>query len=379
MNKQDNNKSTIDMEKHNEKHKRVLRDKLFVWMTVVFGVALGLIIISSIVFFKQRIRKTEEFLSKDKINTYDKYYVMIANNMEEDIRNSIYESALKTAKENDAYVDLLGSNLDEEYRVEDLLKMAINMGVDGIILEGDNTEEVNELAKEANERNIPIVTICEDIADEENRKSYIGINKYELGREYGKQLCEYVAENKLNNCDVRVIFNETQMNSQDAIISGINSRIKDDQKDSIIKIESKIIENIVEYLAEEQINDMFIPHVENGKDGSGFKLPDVVVCLTEKNTICAYQAVVNSTNTDKVKVLGYYITPEIKEAISYNNIMSTVLIDTEEVGYDAVEALTELYLAGNVSDIYSVGTKTVTRENLATFDMEGVVVEEESK
>ena len=100
--------------------------------------------------------------------------------------------------------------------------------------------------------------------------------------------------------------------------------------------------------------------------------------MTEKNTICAYQAVVNSTNTDKVKVLGYYITPEIKEAISYNNIMSTVLVDTDEVGYDAVEALNELYLTGNVSDIYSVGTKTITKENLTTFDMEGVIGEEES-
>ena len=62
------------------------------------------------------------------------------------------------------------------------LRMAIDAGVDGIILNGDGSPEVEALVKEARQKGIPVVTALNDGA-EDIRQCFVGVNSYNLGKE----------------------------------------------------------------------------------------------------------------------------------------------------------------------------------------------------
>ena len=71
------NKIKHRTEKKNKKHIVLSFDRLFTWATVFFGLILGIIIVTSIVFFQTKIKDTENLLSKDKYKEYKRYYVII--------------------------------------------------------------------------------------------------------------------------------------------------------------------------------------------------------------------------------------------------------------------------------------------------------------
>ncbi len=47
------------------------------------------------------------------------------------------------------YVDLLGEHLSQEYSRSDLMRIAMTSGVDGILVESDESDEMSELIDEA--------------------------------------------------------------------------------------------------------------------------------------------------------------------------------------------------------------------------------------
>ena len=297
-------------------------DKLFLWISIIFATLLATIIISSIVFFHTTIEKSEQAINKDRYKNYKRIYAMIVNNMEEDFRNSVYESALEYAKENDVYVELLGDDLDKEYTKEDLLRIALSSKYDGIILEGNgiiDTKEVTDdeddetvsefdkLLKEADEKNIPIVTVNEDISTN-FRKSFVCINRYILGREYGQQLCDYlnkhnkaIDKNELdtrydskkyyserNKCVVKILYDEAQsVNNLTTVMSGIKGKIADDKKNEFFDIEIIPIDGSSYYAAEEQVRNV-IGDEEKTR-------PDVMICLSENLTSLLKNKRISST------------------------------------------------------------------------------------
>ena len=74
-------------------------------------------------FYKQSVG------GKSDIREYDKYYCLITDNYKSDFWQSVYEGALEAAKEENIYVDLLGSNLPGDYSTEDLMKIAISVKI----------------------------------------------------------------------------------------------------------------------------------------------------------------------------------------------------------------------------------------------------------
>ena len=79
--------------------------------------------------FLSYIRGFREVTDAD---SYDKYYVMITKDRKSSFWQSVYQGAYQKGLEENAYVDLLGENLSEDYSREDLMRIAISSGVDGI-------------------------------------------------------------------------------------------------------------------------------------------------------------------------------------------------------------------------------------------------------
>lgn len=330
--------------------------------TIVLGTLLAGIVVFSILFFSVTLRDTRSLLTSSDYKTYDKYYVMITDNRENDFWKSIYEGAKRKAGETGVYVELMGEGLDENLSKEDLIRIAINSGVDGIIVEGDDDYKTKELLREADEANIPVITVAEDSPDS-GRKSYIGVSSYNLGKEYGNQLSHYIAENGTDRYDVMVLMDDTLGDSSQSIImTSIREAVGNRGLRNIVNVDSMVITNSGDYAAEEEIRDMFV----GGKD-----LPDAVICLSEKNTICVYQTVVDYNKVGEVEIFGYYLSPTIRTALEKDIVRSSIVIDTNQMGQYAVEALNEYSDSGYASEMYLIDMNLATKDNLDSFEGEG--------
>lgn len=321
--------------------------------------------VGGIVFFKIQINKSTAYHQANTYKSYEKYYVMIPSERKSSFWEAVYKSASEIANENDAYLEMFGSNLSEVYSESQLMRMAIEANVDGIILEANETEEMTALINEAVEREIPVVTVMKDNTQSE-RQSYVGISSYNLGREYGKQVCKLAKqyENKEQKSDsalnVMVLINaNAEDTSQNMVYSSIQETIEGTYKsDQKINIVAKALNSQGAFAAEEAIRDIFM-----GVD----QLPDIIICLNEINTTCVYQAVVDYNKVGVINIIGYYDSQTILKAIERNVIYATVSVDAKALGEYSIEALTEYDQMGHVSNYYSVDTTVIDADNVHNY------------
>ena len=350
------------MDKHRGSKKRIL------YITVALGIMLVGIVVASIIVFQQRFKETKKLMTNAEYNTYDNYYVIITDNRDTDYWQSIYEGALEEAAKSNSYVELMGNNIEDDISKEDMIRIAINSDVSGIIIEADESYRTVNLLKEADSKGIPVVTVSEDNV-ETKRKSFIGVSGYNLGKVYGEEICKYVREKGMPKCKVMVLIDEDLANGTQSIIStAIREQVEDEDMSKRIEITNRAISNEKEYSAEEEIRDIFV-----GQDD----IPDVIVCLSEKNTLCVEQTVVDYTKVGEVEIFGYYTSPTIENAINKNIIRSTIVIDTKQMGRYSVAALDEYRQSGYVSDLYFIDVSLVTADDVSADSEEGGQTDEE--
>lgn len=350
------------MDKHRGSKKRIL------YITVALGIMLVGIVVASIIVFQQRFKETKKLMTNAEYNTYDNYYVIITDNRDTDYWQSIYEGALEEAAKSNSYVELMGNNIEDDISKEDMIRIAINSDVSGIIIEADESYRTVNLLKEADAKGIPVVTVSEDNV-ETKRKSFIGVSGYNLGKVYGEEICKYVREKGMPKCKVMVLIDEDLANGTQSIIStAIREQVEDEDMSKRIEITNRAISNEKEYSAEEEIRDIFV-----GQDD----IPDVIVCLSEKNTLCVEQTVVDYTKVGEVEIFGYYTSPTIENAISKNIIRSTIVIDTKQMGRYSVAALDEYRQSGYVSELYFIDVSLVTADDVSADSEEGGQTDEE--
>ncbi len=309
------------------------------------------------------------FKTKQVSNEYDKYYVMITDNYKSDFWQAIYRGALEAAREEGIFVELLGQNISGEYSCEELMRIAIASRVDGIIVYANESDEMTELINEATEKEIPVVTLYNDNT-RSSRMSFVGVGSYNIGREYGKQINNIVREKRRDSIEsenigqrspleIAVLVNAGVGDSgQNIIISAIQDSLRQANiTDSEYNISTVTIDNTNAFSVEESIRDIFL--MEN--------VPDVILCLNELDTVCAYQAVVDFNKVGRVNILGYYDSDAIVNAVDRGVLYATVSIDTRQLGEYSVKALNDYYEYGNTSQYYTADITLISQDNVADF------------
>lgn len=296
---------------------------------------------------------------------YKNYYVMITENRKSSFWQAIYEGAMKRGIEDDIYVDLLGDNLPSDYTKEDLFKMAISAKVDGIIIEADESEEMSELINEAANAAIPVVTLINDNTQSE-RCSFVGVGGYNIGREYGKQIKEIYNEIRSgeqaggdNVVKVIVLVNYSgQSSGQNIIVSGLQETIEKEMGTAAkVEVELVSVDNSNAFSVEESVRDIFINQ----------DIPNIIVALDELTTTCVYQAVVDHNEVGNVRILGYYNSDTINNAISRGAIYATVLVDTDQLGKYCVDALKEYNELGATSQYLTADITLINKSNVSFY------------
>lgn len=294
----------------------------------------------------------------ENTRNYRYHYVMIINNLDSQFWNDVYQSVRQEAALHDAYVELKGRNQSSQYTAVDFMDMSIAAKVDGILLEFTGEENLEERINEAAAKGIPVVTILND-APSTDRKSYVGINSYELGQEYGNQILKILPSDS-QKARVMVLLHDNSIDSnQSQIFNQINNRmITSRESGGRIKVEESKIPSGRAFEAEEIVRNLF-----QNPQGP----PDIIVCMDEVDTEAVYQAVIDYNSVGKTQVIGYYKSRAALEAVRKGTMAMTLCIDTSQMGKYSVQALTESIHDGRTNSFYSVDLQFVTKENAPDF------------
>ncbi len=317
-----------------------------------------------LIFFFVSYTKTLSRTESDV--TYDKYYAMITDDAESSFWKSVYESALETAKEDNAYVEMISNNLSREYSQTELMEIAIASKVDGIIVTAGEAEGMTELINKAYDEGIPVVTLFNDNAQSE-RLSFVGVGNYNLGREYGNLIIKMANERIFlgNHITVAVLVDASSEDSgQNVLAAGIQETIDRETTENAIKhkrieVELVQVDASNSFSVEESVRNLFLLGPGN--------IPDIVVCLNENETNSVYQGVVDYNQVGFVNILGYYDSEAILKGIERDVIYATLSIDTQQLGQYCIDALTEYYELGNTSQYSAVDSYVINKKNVAEY------------
>lgn len=328
-----------------------------------------LVTLSGIAVFKLQMNELEPVESNQAYEEYNKYFAMITSNDKADFWQEVYAGAKQGGETAGNYVELFAGDLGAEYSVEERMEIAIASQVDGIIVEGVDSLPLRNEIEKAKENGIPVVVVSQDVSDSE-RISFVGISRYDLGQTYGRQTCQLVKdilESREHNQEeedgkLRIMVltsQEKDGNGQNLLMSGIREEIaKDEQLESQILLETYPIDDLGAFAAEEAIRDIFMGKVD---------VPDVLICLNEIHTSCAYQAVIDYNKVGITNIIGYYDSETILNGIDREVIYSTVSMDANQMGQYCATALSEYLDTGYVSEYFTVDTYVVNKANVDDY------------
>ena len=327
--------------------------------TVFFIVSGCILFLSGTWIYFQKTLEKVDLNDGEKARAYEKHYLMISNDRDKDMWQSIYKSAVSTAKDKNAYVELLSPDKRSGNTQEDCLRIGIASNVDGIILEADGSKEEKDLIAEASLKGIPVVTVLTDDSSSA-RISFVGVNSYQIGTAYTEELLGLLKpEGKtaimfLMNADTR---------AQESNLAFYQVKKELEEKKTAkqdVDISQYAMNSKADFDTEEVVRDIFVKE----------DLPDVLVCMDSVVTECVYQALIDYNQVGNVQVIGFYYSDSILDAISKGIISSSVTLDMKGVGEYSINALEEYSALKHTNGYYSVGQNVITRDNVREYRKE---------
>ncbi len=340
-----------------------MRSRMPLYMGITFFCAAAILSVAFMFLRLNRVKSQEE----ENAHIYDRYYAMICDDNASSFWQHVYKGAAEAAEAHNVYVELFGANLNVDFSTDELMEMAISSGVDGIMVLGSGSTEMSRLIDNAVDQGIPVVTMYSD-NDESKRCSFVGISAFNMGREYGRQIISAWEEKLRLNPDaedtqaapakVTVFFDDNNLlYDQSVILSGINDTLSREAEEGEFAVKTVAVDNSNPFSVEESIRDTLLEE----------EVSDILVCLSELDTTCAYQAVIDYNMVGSVYILGYYDSEKILNAISRNVVFSSLAVDTSELGRYCVNALEEYLDTGNTSQYFSADVTLIDRSNVAQY------------
>ncbi|MBO4375027.1 MAG: substrate-binding domain-containing protein [Lachnospiraceae bacterium] len=323
---------------------------------ILFVILMAAISILIVVYFRRQTGQLE--LDPGGEDSYERHYAFICDDRDDNMYNAIYGEAVNASAGSGTYIEFMGKNLTENYNSAELLKIAVYAGMDGIIFQADETQKTKELINWADKMGVPVITVGRDNASS-LRKSFVGFAYYELGKAYGTQILEHDTG---KNSSVLVLTSPDANNTnQNITCQGIMDTLNKAEALDRVNIKTMAVSDTSAFGAEETISSLIM----------GEELPDIIVCLSEVNTTCVCQALVDYNRVGDVRVYGFYTNSTILSSIEKNIITATVTIDTNQMGRYCVEALSEYNKYGYVNEYMPADIRVIDGSNVGRYIEDG--------
>ena len=319
-------------------------------------ILLGIFIVGFFVFFTNNFYKSvwkkSGLEEAEESRVYESQYEMIVGSGKNEFWQAIYESAKKTAENHNAYLEFHASDMGTGYNEIDYMEISIAAGVDGIILEFNGEEALKKEIDKAEAAGIPVITIMNDAPDSK-RQSFVGVNDYQMGQAYGEQVAALLDE----KTETALILLDSEKGDfeKSQIYSQISNVVMEQENGENVKIQAQNLMPENKFDIEEAIRTIF-----QSPEGP----PQILVCMDEVTTECAYQAMIDFNMVGEVKIIGYYVSDTIREAVNKGLIPVTCTLDTEKMGKDCIEALWEYKQEERVNSYYNVELEFVSKNEI---------------
>lgn len=343
--------------------KTVDRNRIILSVLALTSMALLIATVIGLIYYNNRI-DVYSHGGDEMINEYKYVYAFIADDTDDTLSDSLYKDMVEYGKAHDCFVERIGSGLTANYSKRDLFNIAIYSKVDGIIVQGDGTTATDELINKADKAGIPVVTVLTDNKNS-TRKSFIAMDDFSVGTDYGTQIINAARESGKQAGDtvtVLVMMN-TQFSNQNTILAAIQDKVASaNPAGPQIKLSTENITSSTAFSIQENVKDLL---------DSYNTLPDVIVCLSDINTRSVYQCIVESNRVGSTKIIGYYDSETVIKAIERGAISATFTVATEQMAKFCVDALNEYKTMGNVSSYFRTDYEMVTLDSLAARQQQG--------
>lgn len=319
-------------------------------------ILLGIFIVGFFVFFTNNFYKSvwkkSGLEEAEESRVYESQYEMIVGSGKNEFWQAIYESAKKAAENHNAYLEFHASDMGTGYDEIDYMEISIAAGADGIILEFNGEEALKKEIDKAEAAGIPVITIMNDAPDSK-RQSFVGVNDYQMGQAYGEQVAALLDE----KTETALILLDSEKGDfeKSQIYSQISNVVMEQENGENVKIQAQNLMPENKFDIEEAIRTIF-----QSPEGP----PQILVCMDEVTTECAYQAMIDFNMVGEVKIIGYYVSDTIREAVNKGLIPVTCTLDTEKMGKDCIEALWEYKQEGRVNSYYNVELEFVSKNEI---------------
>ncbi|MGN0351827.1 MAG: sugar ABC transporter substrate-binding protein [Roseburia sp.] len=321
--------------------------------SVIIGILIGIVLLGLIGifchFFRQNTGNGEEVVT---LITYGKHYAFICDTEDTgEMWESVYQGAKAYGEEHDICVEWFGSDLVEKYSKSELMNMAIAAKVDGIMIQGDDSSEMNKLVNQAEEAGIPVIAMWADCYGS-YRTSFVGMSSYNLGQEYGNYIVKIRSES--DESVLAVIRSSENDSSEKLIFAGLKETLYAvDGTD--YQVETLIVDDAASYSMEESVRERLLSEEE---------MSDIVVCFDEQTTDIFSRLVVDYNQVGESEIIGFYSSNKSIQAIESGVMTATLSFDSEKLGESCVQALETYMETGYVSDYIPVEIETISSENV---------------
>lgn len=289
---------------------------------------------------------------KPEVQSYTYRYAFVAESLDDDFTNSVYEEVARQAESADAYVERVGKSLHTTYTKHELMRVAIDSKPDAIIVQGDDSSIMQSLINEAVSNGIFVVTFMTDSQDSD-RDCFVGPNYYDMGRRYGSIIATM---NKDNPCDIMVIhLQDTLDTSLRSFDTGISSALG---KKKSCHIQERGVEGIFSFDIEEAVKAIVKNECED---------IDVIICLDENVTSYVYNAVVDLNRVGNADIIGYYCDENVIKGIKNGVLLGSVTVDAKTMGKSIVGVIEENRINGYVSDYIATPIGTIDESNVDEY------------
>lgn len=245
------------------------------------------------------------------------------------IEEGIYAAKEKNSRSIDVqvYIPQLNYNIGQ---MTELIKRQVAANVDAIVVQGNNDEGYINALLEAQKNGIQVILIDTDI-DKLPEHLYIGTNNYEAGIHMGKMLIDISG----GEAKVAVMTGEKNYSNLEERYSGLMETISSFPKIDVVCVEYNNYDGLTVIKKYTEIH-------ENNPE------VNVLVCLegTGGQTI---GTIFDEKRNEYMYTLTFDDNEHTRKGIKIGNIDGTLVQDTYQMGYQAIEEVVYYVENGNYS------------------------------
>ena len=319
---------------------KILRFSIALFFTALVGIAFVFLVVQ----FFSLSSKTTDTLQKDSDREYN--ILILGKNSNEAYLERVLAGCRNASQNfNTAIGIYTGKSEVSESSMQSLFDYASYLSADGVIAYM-NGDEIPEPLLNRERKNIPLVTIGTYIPDLA-QLSYIGVNHTELGKITATEILSLLGSGN------KVIFIAPAKKNDSNYSTMMNTILTTlSEKNPSVTVKTLVLQSETHFSREDYLRQKLASE-EN---------LELIVPLTEENTILVAQSIRDLNMAGKVKVLGFGDSDECRSYYEKNIVSELICVKTEDIGQKAIIELFEFLNNGYANSYVSADIEVLKAE-----------------